>query len=258
MAIKQHTYGSGEISFAPFLAGTQTPGALRYIGNTTEFTLSSEQETLSHFDTDHGVKVEDDEIITQTTQSGTVVTDNIDLENVGMFFMAVTASITIASGTGVIDLISAVQFGKYQLGATPTLPTGLRHVTNVVVTNTTTPATTYAAGVDYVVDPDRGLIDFLEGGALVKGTGVTVTFSNAASTRAQVASGAKPIEGKLFFQAFNARGPQTDYMMPWVKFTPNGDFALKGDDWLSLPFNVKVLKKGALAPVYADGQAVTS
>jgi len=46
--------------------------------------------------------------------------------------------------------------------------------------------------------------------------------------------------------------------MPYVKLMPNGDFALKGDEWQQLSFNIEVLKKGTLEAVYMDGRAVAS
>lgn len=256
--IKQHTYGSGEVSFAPFLANTQTPGARRYIGNTPEFTLTSESESLDHMDVDHGIAFKDDSVQTSFTQGGTIVTDNINYENIALFFLGTSSTLTTASGTATIDTIAAIGFGTYQLGVTANLPTGLRKVSNVVVTDGETVPATYVAGVDYVIDGDAGTITFIEGGTIEAGDPVKITYDNAASTRSQVVSSNKTIEGALHFKAFNPVGPKVDYLMPWVKLTPNGDFALKGDDWLTLPFNVEVLKKGSLAAVYADGQAVTS
>lgn len=257
MAVKQHTYGSGEISFAAFLASTQTPGARRYLGNTPEFTLTSEQESLDHWDVDHGIRVKDDSVVTELNQSGTVVTDNIDYDNLAMFFLGTTSTLTTASGTGAIDNIASAQFGTYQLGVTALVPTGVRKVSSVVVTNSGG-TTTYTAGTDYVVDADYGTVTLLEGGTITAGSAVKITYNVAASTRKQVIASNRTIEGALHFKSFNPVGPKIDYFMPWVKLTPNGDFSIKSDDWLTIPFSVEVLKKGDLAPVYADGQAVTS
>lgn len=257
MSVKQHTYGSGEISFAAFLASTQTPGARRYLGNTPEFTLTSEQENLDHYDADHGIRVKDDSVVTELTQSGTVVTDNINYDNLAMFFLGTTSTLTTASATGDIDNIASAQYGTYQLGVTSVRPTGVRKVASVVVTNTAGD-TTYAATTDYLVDAEYGTVTLLEGGAITAGSGVKITYNVATSTRKQVVASNRTIEGALHFKSFNPVGPKIDYFMPWVKLTPNGDFAIKADDWLTIPFSVEVLKKGDLAPVYADGQAVTS
>lgn len=256
--IKQHTYGSGKLHFAQFLPNTQTPGALRYIGNTTELTLTSEQEKLDHYDSDNGIRTKDDSVVTSLEQSGTFVTDNINDENVAMFFLGTTTSLSQASGTAQEDTIASVEFGSYQLGITPTRPTGVRKVTVTSVALSAAPATAYTAGLDYVVDADRGLVTILPGGAITKGAGIKITYSFAASTRQQVMSSNKTVEGRLWFESKNAVGPQRDYTFPYVKLTPNGDFALKSDDWLTMPFSVEVLTLGALAAVYADGVAMAS
>lgn len=254
---KQHTYGSGEVSFARFLPGTQTPGAFRYLGNTPEFSLTAEQETLDHFDTDHGIRTRDDSVVISQTMGGSIVTDNINQENVALFFTGTTGLITQASATAQVMNVAAVQFGTYQIGATDQNPTGVRHATVASVTSNPI-GTSYVAGTDYVVDGISGTITFIEGGTLNEDDPVIVTYSVAASTRTQVISGNESIEGALRFKSFNPKGPRTDYLMPYVRLAPDGDFALKGDDWLTIPFNLDVLRKGELAAVYADGVAKTS
>lgn len=256
--ILQHTYGSGEISFAQFLAGTQTPGARKYLGNTTEFTLNQKVESLTHMDADHGIKTEDDAIDISSTLEATLVTDNINQENVAFYFTGTSTIITDASGSALAMTIASVQFGTYQLGVTTAKPTGDRNASTVVVKDTMGGTVTYVAGTDYVVDGISGTVTFIPGGTMIEGNPAYITYSRAASTRTQVVSGNKSIEGSLFFKSFNAKGPRIDYMLPYVRMTPNGDHALKGDTWLTIPFSLKVLHKGSLARVYADGQSVLS
>lgn len=254
---KQHTYGSGEISFARFLPNTQTPGAFRYLGNTPEFTLSAEQEKLEHFDADHGVRYKDDSVTTSQTMSGTIVTDNINQENVALFFTGTAGIITQASAASQVMNVAAIQFGTYVMGVTDAKPTGVRHITVASVTSDPV-GTSYVAGTDYVVDGISGTVTFIEGGTIEEGDPVIITYAVAANTREQVVSGNDTIEGALRFKSFNPKGPRRDYFMPYVQLSPDGDFALKGDDWLTIPFMLDVLRKGELAAVYADGVAVTS
>lgn len=260
MATNQHTYGSGEISFAEYLTGTQTPGAREYLGNTPEFTTTSAQEDLEHFDADHGIRVKDDSVVTSLTQSGSIVTDNISLGNLSRFYLGTTTSLVKAAATGAIDTVAAIQFGTYQLGVTDNVPTGVRKVSSAVVTNGLTAGAllTYVAGTDYVIDGDYGTITLLEGGTLVAGGPLKVVYNVAATKRDQVAAGNRTIEGALHFKPFNPVGPKRECFMSWVKLTPNGDFSVKGEDWLTIPFNIEILKKGVLAPVYWDGVAVTT
>lgn len=259
-ALRQHTYGSGEISFARYLANTETPGAYRYLGNTPEFTVSSEQETLPHMDVDHGIRYQDDEIVTSQSLGGTVVTDNINQENVALYFTGTSGIITDSSATAAIENIAEIQIGTYHLGVTTIKPTGVRHISNVVVTNGVTGlgAVTYVAGTDYVVDGISGTVTFLEGGTIEAGDPAKITYDIAANSREQVVSGNDSIVGALKFKSFNPAGPRRDYFMPKVRLSPQGEFALKGDDWLTIPFDVAILRKGDLEAVYADGVAVTS
>ena len=45
--------------------------------------------------------------------------------------------------------------------------------------------------------------------------------------------------------------------MPSVKLSPNGDYALKSDEWQQIPFNVEILKPEGMEAVYADDRPVT-
>lgn len=254
--VKQHQYGSGELSFGQYRPNTQVPGLRLYFGNTTELSTSSEQEVLEHWDTDHGIRVKDDEVVTQLTQAGAFITDNINFDNVAKFFSGTTATLAQASVPSHVETITVDKFGTHQIGVTAARPTGFRKVT---VTTAEVGATVLVAGVDYVVDVDRGTITFLEGGTVDIDDDVELTCAVAASTREQAISGNQVIEGALHFKAINPVGKNIDYFFPWVKITANGDFNLKpGDEWVQLPFNIAILKKGELAAVYADGQAVTA
>lgn len=257
-AIGQTTYGSGEIYFAKYLMNTTTPGAYRYLGNTPEFLLNSEIETLEHFDSDHGIRTQDDSITTSQTRGGNITTDNINQENLALFFTGTTGIITQASAASQVENIASVQFGTYHLGVNSTTrPTGYRNITVSAITGSGgTP--TYVNNTDYVVDAISGTVRFLEGGTLTQGTAVVINYAVGASTRDQIISGSQTIEGALKFKSFNATGPKWDYFMPRVKLSPDGDFALKGEDWLEIPFNVQVLKLGELESVYIESRPVVS
>lgn len=257
-AVKQHAYGSGEIFFARYLTGTTNPGAEIYLGNTTEFTLNTATEKLDHFDADHGIRELDDSVQTSTSMGGTVVTDNINPANLALLLLGTTSTISTSSATGVIDNIAAAELnGWYQLGTSASRPSGYRKVASVVVTNSAG-STTYVAGTDYLVDLDRARVKIIEGGAITAGQAVKITYNVSASTRTQIVSGNNYIEGALRFLSYNPKGLKIDYFMPQVSLAPDGDFALKGEDWLTIPFTLDVKKKGDLARVYADGVAVAS
>lgn len=253
-----YTLGRGEIYFARFRPGTQIPEGERYLGNTPSFNLTAEQETLDHYSSDNGVKVKDESVILQQDFMGSLTTDNIVPDNIALLFLGESITATATAATGETDSFENVIPGRvYQLGTTDETPTGVRMVENVTVTATGDTPPTLTAGVDYVVDETLARITIMEGGAIVTGMGLDVTYDVAASTRERVISRTDQVQGALRYVAKNAAGENIDYFMAWVKFMPNGDFALKGDEWQEIPFNVEILKKGPLEAIYADGRPYT-
>ena len=250
-----YTLGRGEVHFGQFRPGTQTPRGERYFGNTPELGFTAEQENLDHYSSDRGVRIKDESVLLQLDYAGSFITDNISPENLAAFFLgeAVTQTVTGSTVTG--EAIGPVEKGlTYQLGTSDLTPSGARSVETVVVK---ADATTYVAGTDYVVDEELGRITILETGSIANDAELTVDYAIKASSRDTIISRSSTIEGSLRFIARNPAGKNIDYFMPWVKITPNGDFALKGDEWQQLPFNLEILKKGSLESIYMDGRPYT-
>ncbi len=114
--------------------------------------------------------------------------------------------------------------------------------------------TSYIEGTDYTVDYDNGLLTIVDGGGIAEGTDLDVFFGVAASTRDRVISGSDAVEGALMFIAANPKGKDFNYYMPWIKVTPNGDYALKGDEWQQIPFNLEILKPTNSPAITMDGK----
>lgn len=255
---QNHVLGRGKVYFDRFAPNTDTPeGIERYIGNTPAFGLSVETQDLDHFSAEEGLRVKDLSVTLQIDMSGTFTTDNINLDNVAAFFFGTKAAVTVGALTSQEDLVaSAQQGGFFQLGTSPTHPAGLRNVSNVVVTGASgTP--TYVVGDDYVVDAALGRIEIVEGGGIANGTALEIGYSVAAHTYDQVISGTSLIYGALRFVSFNGVGEQKDFYMPKTALRPNGEYALKGDDWQAFGFNVEILRKGNLERIYAGGRPYT-
>lgn len=254
--INNYTLGRGELHFGQFRTGTQVPRGERYLGNSPELSYTASQETLDHYNSDRGIGVKDASVVTQQDYTGAFVLDSIDLKNLAYFFMGEVALLTSVSTPVSDEPISAVETGlTYQLGTSSARPAGARMLSAVTVANATTPANVPVAGVDYVVDLERGRLTILESATMIDDDdNLTVDYTIGASTVEQVISKGETIEGTLRYIANNPAGANIDYLMPWVKISPNGDFNLKGDDWQQLPFTIEILKKGSLSQVYANGQ----
>lgn len=259
MATKNYTLGRGEVHFSRFKTGTQIAAGFYYIGNTPEFNLTIESETLDHFSSDRGIREKDDSVPLEVTRTGSLITDNIDPKNVALFFFGEESTVTqtaVASGTEVLDDIKAGH--SYKLGVSPSNPTGYFGIDSTGF-DVSIGGDALVAGTDFEMNYDTGVLTFLEGSTIaVDGTDAEVTFAVKSHTRDRVISGSDPVEGAMMYIAFNPKGKNFDYYLPYVKITPNGDYALKGDEWQQIPFTIEALKPSNGEAIYMDGRPVYS
>lgn len=255
---QNYTLGRGKVYFGRFAEGATEPTGFRYIGNTPEFNLTIEDETLDHYSSDKGIREKDDSVPLEVNRSGSMTCDNIVVDNVALFFFGTTSAITTSALTSQSENLSGVVAGmSYQIGLTVSNPVGIRGVENVTVESN--PAgTTYTLNTDYRLDADRGMVEIIDGGAITDGDDITVNYDIAASTSTRVISGSAPVEGAMRFIAANPKGADFDYFFPYVKITPNGDYALKGDEWQTIPFSLEILKQGDKDAIYMDGKPAYS
>jgi len=252
------TLGRGELYFFPFLAGTTTPSKDgRYFGNTPGFNLSASVEKLAHFSADRGLKVKDRNVTLSVDYTGTMECDNINADNLALFFMGGKSTVTQGALTAQTETFAGgtLSAGAYiQLGVTDANPQGYR---NVTVDTVTLGGVAQVLGTDYELDEAAGQIHLL-GGIDLEGLDLdplVVTYDVAATTRERVVSAGTEAKGVLKLVSFNPEGTKRDYLLPSVTITPNGDFALKGDDWQVMSFNLEVLAKNSTtAAVYIDGR----
>ena len=261
---QNYTLGRGKLHFAKFKPGTKVPGGERYIGNSPEFNATIETETLDHYSSDEGIREKDESIALQTNRTGSFITDNVNPANIALFFLG-SASVITATAQDVTDeSITDVELGlTYQLGLSTSNPVGVRgldvHTTgatpaNIVVKNGS--GTTFTEGLegDYMIDMELGRLTINPAGDIPAGSAILVSYKVKAGSFERVISGSNPVEGALRYIAFNPAGKQLDWYMPWVKLTPNGDYALKGDEWQQIPFNVEILKAAGKEAIYIDGR----
>lgn len=377
---QNYTVGRGKIYFARFKPGTQIPAGYRYMGNSPEFNMSIESEDLDHFSSDYGIREKDDSVPLQVTRTGSMVTDNINPDNISLFFFGEKLNVVQVLATGESETLTDIVPGRmYKLGVTTARPAGyagispggfnafltgaslvaatgtltfagtgtegdtitigdqtytlravptdpfdvdigataadtaanivaaimagagagttygtgtIRHpdvsasASSAVVTVTarvtgtagnaiaTTDdgtgasfgaahlsggtGTSYIEGIDYTMDYDTGLLFVVEGGAIAEGSSLDLSYTVLGSTRERVISGARPVEGAMMYVSANPKGKQLHWFLPWVKITPNGDYALKGDEWQQIPFNIEALKPNGKEALYIDGAPVYS
>ena len=248
---KDYVVGKGRVYFDQFPVGTKTGTGELYFGNTPELSTSQDQSTLDHYDADEGLNVKDESVTIEQNVTGQLVTDNISIENLALWFGGDVLKTTITAATGLTETVAAKRGRYIQLGVTPTHPSGARNVDNVVVKIAAAPVT--ALG-NYDVDLALGRI-FIEEDApgITDGASLTIEYDIDAGTRKTIIAKGTEVRGALRFISKNPVGTQKDYFWPYVKLTANGDFSLKGDEWQQVPFSFEVLKKDtATERVYID------
>lgn len=252
---KEYTIGKGKLYFDIFATGLKVGEGERYFGNTPEISVTKDSEALDHFDADEGLNVKDESVTLENTQTLSFSCDNMETKNVALWFQGDETLTTIAAPIAAqTDELEVKRGHWYQLGVTEARPSGVRKITGVTVTDDAGSPVTIPAG-NYELDAARGRI-YIESDAadVADGDTIIVNYTIGVQVRSTIIGAGDEIRGALRYVSANPVGPQRDYFWPYVKITPNGDFALKSDEWMSMSFSVEVLKRdAATAPVYVDG-----
>ena len=269
---QKYTLGRGEVFFNKFKPGTNIGEGERYLGNTPEYSLTNDVETLDHFNSDRGLREKDESVLLEISSSGSMNCDNISGENVALFFLGNLLTKSSTSVTAQKEVFTSWKRGlTLQLGTTDTTPTGVRKVSNVKVGKAASGATLNLSGDisaipgvtivnaagNYEVDLELGRL-YLEPTSTEINGGIklVVQFDVAAQSREMVISSNDVVQGSLRFVAHNAKGENKDYFFPKVTLSPDGDYNLKGDDWQSMGFTFEALKLQGRERVYIDIRAV--
>jgi len=266
---KNYTLGRGRLYFDRFTPAQVSAGIVAatrgegetYFGNTPEMSMTASEDTLDHFDSDQGVRTKDDSVSLQLDRTGSFTTDNISKENLALYFLSDgAASVLQVSALAATFEVPKARHGKfYQVGAGPSLPGGVRNISNIIVKKGAGFTTTVTQPGNYEVDEATGRIYIIPGSTDIPdagaGTDIQVTYDLAATTREQIISKSTSIYGALRFVADNPKGKNRDYYFPYVKLAPDGDYNLKGEDWQSMSFSFEALKKATnIEAVYIDGR----
>jgi hypothetical protein len=254
-----YVLGRGRLYFDRFVDGSKTKTGELYFGNTPSLTVTQNNTALDHYSSESGLKIKDASVTLQNDMTGAFATDNINQDNLALWFLGTSETVTQAAATALSDTFAAVKLGRfYQLGASEATPSGARSVTNVVVKKGPAPGTavTPTGNLD-LSDLANGRI-YVEPDAtdIVDGDDLIVTYDLDASTRTLTIAKGTQIYGALRFISDNGVGGQRNHYYPYCKLTSNGDYALKGDDWQTASFSLEFLKlNDATDRAYIDGVA---
>jgi len=216
--------------------------AERDVGNAPELNFNVDISTLEHFSSRSGIKSKDKEIVTEVKPSLSFILDEMNVENLRMFFLGdAGVKIEQAAETGVTNTINA-NFKKY-------VDLSKREVSNVVVKNSDD-TVTFVENTDYIVDYKSGSILALSSGSITDNQELNVTFNNDACNYVDIeALKTANFEAQLRYVSDNPVGPEFVFLAWKVMIKPDGDLSLIGSEEIStLSFNAEILKDEANHP----------
>ena len=222
-----------------------------------QMSYTSSAETQKHYSSEEGQAEVDDSFPGKIDRTGTLTTDNMSDENLAMFLSGTVADVSQAQiSVAAEETITVIPGRYYQLGLSESRPTGLRQVSDVVVTNTLG-GTTYDED-DYRVDLELGILQILSTGSIQAGD-IKVEYKAVAASWSQIKTGDGV--GLMFgvhLVAHNPRGRNIDWWFPKVLLSPNGELPLvqEGEtmEYAKAGFSIEIMKPANLEAVYVDGR----
>lgn len=258
---KNYTLGAGKLYFDRFDDNGNTTGEY-YIGNTTSLTGSTDETREEHYSSDEKERAKDASVVTQSDQTVGFTTDDIQPENLALLWKGTAEQLAVAADPGVEETIAVMRGRWYQLGMSPTSPTGARSITLTSVTDDEAVPVAIpggAGGANYEVDLELGRIFIKEDAPdVADGDSIIVTYDVGAHSRTVIISKGDTIRGALRYIADNTAGENRDDYWPLVELSPDGDYEFKADSWSEMSFTGEVLKKEGYYKHYVDGRPVTA
>lgn len=247
--IDDYWLGRGKVFMADIDEVTGLPvNGWRDVGNVPKFALQSSSDTLDHVSSMQGLRVVDLEVVLKRTNKIAFSLEEMNHENIALFFSGDKAVATNAAVAGFVEFLMVAD-GSTQAGMWYDLKnaSGVRAygVTSAHLTVKTneSPTTTLLEGTDYDLDTTMGRI-FLRSDstdvqdAVTGGFGIRVAITANASagvvnevrglTRASITKAVK-------FVGENAvTGSKVEVQFHTVKLLPSGDVEQISDQWSTL------------------------
>lgn len=250
--------GRGKMYFADIQADG-TPGVYRFVGNCPEVTATVESETYEHFRSTQGLRIKDLDIVLQTSINWTASLENMDKENMSIFFSATEDSVyanpAITGFTGATLVAdgamksAATGGGWYQLvDGSGEIVAGIDKA-NLTLESTNGTPVTLTDVTDYVVMEDTGMVYFNDTApiqTIISGAeGVTADLAADAGAAVLAKLGAGSAGETNVAIKFDLINAQTDavevsYFLHKAGVTANGDAGFISDEVAQLPISIGV------------------
>jgi len=229
----------------------------RYLAETTNLRIPVNTERLEVFSADEVVETKLVDKITRITRDFGLSFRDITLENLAMFFMGDTVTVTQSSGSITGEPHTVSQGLYYQLGRDIANPNGVRGIGNVVVKDQAG-AVTYVEDTDYTIDLVTGRLFIIVGGAIADGDQIQVDYDTDANTRTRLITNQLGAQtGAMTIIEDNIHGKNRTWWIPLVTVTPDGDLQLKDrENPREIPLLCNVQTRAGYEQIYCDGVPV--
>ena len=246
METQDYLIGRGSVYLADMPNENTVGSDFRFVGNTTSFKFAVDPTKKEHYASTSRFRLKDKSVVLGVDYNLEMITDNLNSENVAMFFSNQKEVLTqgsVVSGTEIIGPILAER--SYQLGVSLAAPSGLMGIDTAGFGVAVSPAgAALVDGVDYIMDFNSGMIHFLAGSALaVDAVSIDVTYAVLATTRDVVISSETQVYASVKFIADNPSGSNRNWYIPKALISPSGDYVVQSDseDWGVMTFSVEAL-----------------
>ena len=242
--------GRGILYFAE-LDGSGNPTAWRDLGNVTDFKVSVSSEELIHETSRSGTKVEDLAVALKRAANWTAVLDTLENDNLAMFVGGTKATVTNVAVAGFSEhaMVTSVELGRwYDIVSSAGVRAYDIDKTKLTVEKSGAPDTALVEGTDYTVDETMGRIFLLSTATnIAAGDTMDVTLAADAGATANVKEvrmfQKTSYTGAIKFIGENgADGTKYEVVLHRTTVEGDGDLGLISDEWVTLPVKGKVSK----------------
>lgn len=227
-------------------------------GNAPAFSLTPTVEKVEHMNWLDGPGERDFSTIRTVGWGVNLTFDDMNPDNLAMFFLGEAQKITqVASTSDITETYENIVPGRLIfLGTSIGNPVGVRNVTGVTVT---VGAEEKVAGVDYMIEPKSGAIRFLpalRGGTVEAGATATIRYGIVGHTRDRIISGQNVMTAPMRFEERGGIGNHAVWSMPSTAIYPEGEMSLVGEDWRTGTFQIDIFKSDGFPAVMIDGSPI--
>lgn len=269
-----YVLGRGKMYFASILSNGK-PSGYRFVGNVPEVTATVESENYEHFRSTQGLRTKDLDIIISQAVNWTASLENMDKENLALFFSAevdsgytnpaiagFTAQTLVADGY--LEHAGSASGGLwYQILNASGMPCVDIDSSKLTVTSTESSPVTLVKDTDFELDAVTGKIFFLNTAktqAIVsanKGVTAALTADAGALAAKRYEAGNKgETNVAIMYEVINAQTDAVELVFYLHKagVTANGDANFISDEIATLPISIAVEQNDAYdAPMsYVD------